>query len=397
MKNLLTTIFSIYSFLGFCQDYTLSGIVRNSNQEPVEMVGVFTKTGQGTLTNELGEFTLKVSTLPAKIMLSHLSYKAVEVTVADQKLLPIVLEENVKTLPEAKVGNYAIELIYRVIDKVAADSTYNHFARGFYRKIQKEGEKYTVLHELLFNANTNGKYGIDAWQPTASRYTLHDGHVENRTIQSSIRSSSSSPRVQFITDNYGLIPKNEIAKMYRFDIENFIDQDTPNEIAVVLCTPKEPTETSFTGKFYVKTATNALLKVTGRRKLNKKFWTHNFWFKVKESYLDLNVSYRADGEVSVLSGMDLDFVTLVQYASVVNKTIIDHVDLIMYEYGEPKNNEARQLQNSIVPESEIFKTTQESPDFWANNAVIKRTPVEDEIIKVFESRKKKGSTLFINK
>ena len=40
---------------------------------------------------------------------------------------------------------------------------------------------------------------------------------------------------------------------------------------------------------------------------------------------------------------------------------------------------------------------QESPEFWENNAIIKRTPVEDGIIKIFEGRKKKGGTMFPKK
>ena len=398
MKNLLTASLFLFSLPVFCQNYTVSGIIKDKNQVTIPMVGIFTKTGQGTCTNDLGEFTLKVSVLPARIRVSHLSYQAVEVEIVSEKPVTIVLEESIKTLPEATVGNYAFELLKKAMDKIADDSVYNHFARGFYRKIQKEGNKYTVLHEMLFNANINGKYGVSVWQPTASRYTLHDGNVENRgTMISSIRNSSASPRVQFLSESAEPIPSVDISKLYRFEVENFIDENTPNEIAVVACSPKKLLETGFSGRFYVKTASNTVLKVTGRRGLTKKYWPSNFWFKVKESYLDMDINYREEDGASVLSGMNLDFVTMVQYAASVSKKVVDHVDLVMYEYGEPKEGELQKLADTIAGETQIFSTTQESPDFWANNAIIKRTPIEDGVIKIFENRKKKGGTMFPSK
>ena len=397
MKNLLAAFLFLLSLPALCQNYTISGIIKDKNQVAIPMVGIFTKTGQGTFTNDLGEFTLKVSALPAKIRVGHLSYQAVEVEIANEKPVTIMLEESIKTLPEATVGDYAFELLKKAMDKIADDSVYNHFARGFYRKIQKEGNKYTVLYEILFNANINGKYGVSVWQPTASRYTLHDGNVESSTLNPSMRNSSANPRKQFLSENSEPIPLVDIPKLYRFEVENFIDENTPNEIAVVVCSPQKPLETGFSGRFYVETASNTVLKVTGRRGLTKKYWPSNFWFKVKEYYLDMDVNYRVDNGVSVLSGMNLDFVTMVQYASSVSRKVVDHVDLVMYEYDKPKEGELQKLANATAGEIQIFNTTQESPEFWENNAIIKRTPVEDGIIKIFEGRKKKGGTMFPKK
>ena len=398
MKNLLTALLFVCCTLSaFCQVYTLSGIIKDNDQKPIPMVGVFTKTGQGTFTNELGEFILKVSAVPAKITMSHLSYQAIEIEVANEKPVTIVLEESIKTLPEAKVGNYAFELLKKSIQKIKGDSIYNFFGKGFYRKIQKEGDKYTVLHEMFFNANMNGRTGMTTWQPTESRYTNHDGNVSNdNTFVWPLMLSRLSPRIYFIL-NDELIEIKDYTKHYVFEIESFYNENTPDEVAVVVCTPKKPFETDFAGRFYIKTSNGSMLNIKGRHSTTTKGWTHNFWFKIKEAYLDVNVNFREQDEVSIPLGVDLDYVLMVQYASSVNRKIVDSMKLIMYDYSPAKNGEEKTLKESLMGEENIFATTQASPEFWENNAIIKRTPVEDGIIKIFEGRKKKGGTMFPKK
>ncbi len=398
MKNLLTAFLFLFSLPALCQNYTISGVVKDSSQTPIPLVSIFTKTGEGTLINDLGEFSLKVSTIPTTLIVSHVSYQSAAINITDEQALSLILKESIKTLPEAKVGNYAFELIKKAMDKANQDSVYSHFSRGFYRRIQKEGNKYTLLHELFFNANINGRWGISEWQPTASRYTLHDGNVENKSIIFyTLNNGAPSPRIQFRFEINNAIPSIDIPKYYHFEIENYIDADTPNEIAVVLCTPRQPLEMAFSGRFYISTASNTVLRVKGRRGLSKKSWPSSFLFKVKEYYLDMDVNYRVDNGVSVLSGMNLDFVTMVQYASSVNRKVVDHVSLIMYDNGEPENGEELKMSEQLPSEDVIFGTTQASPEFWENNAIIKRTPVEDGIIKVFEGRKKKGGNMFPKK
>ncbi len=392
MKTILLLFFS---FSAFSQIYIISGVIKDSTQKPVPMVNVFVKNGEGTVTNDDGEFVLRVTKIPTQIVISHISYRAITLTADSNKPLSLTLKENITALPEAKVGNYAFELLKKAIEKTNADSIYNHFGRGFYRRIQTEGEKYTVLQEIFFNSGVDGKYGISSWQPTASRYTFHDGNVEQKNIvYTTLGNSAPSPRIRFRTDQ-NIIPVNVITKSYNIEIENFINPDTKNEIAIVLCTPKENGDNKFTGRFYIKTATNGVLRVVGRMIRPKKVWPSGFWFKVKETYMDMDISYQEDvNGAMMLLGMDIDFVVMVQYASSVNRKVLDHIILVMYEYDKLINGEQSALTEKSAPEDQIFATTQASPEFWANNPIIKRTQLEDKIIKIFEGRKKKGGNMF---
>lgn len=369
-------------------------MVKDTLNKPIPFVNIFTPSGEGTLTNENGEFNLKVKMLPAQITVSHVSYQAFIFKVSDEKILNLTLKEGFKTLPEVIVGNYALELIKKTIEKVSSDSSFNHFGKGFYRKIAKEEDKYTVLHEIFFNANFNGKYGIRSWQPTASRYTEHDGHFEIKTLSRIIlENTSPSPRIHFYIKGKGFIPVDELSNYYSFEIEHFLNENTPNEVAVILCTPKVQIKNTFTGRFYIKTNTNSVLRVVGDETNVINASTNNFWFKLKKSELHIDKQFRENNETVVLAGMEATLYTTVTYGSSVNKEGAESVKLLIYDYDSPSNISTFLQPIYKTKEDQLFSTTQESPEFWENNPIIKRTPLEDEVIKAFEKKKKKGGNM----
>ena len=388
--------FLFLSFSSFCQTYTLTGSVKDTSNMPIPLANVFTAQGAGILTNENGEFVLKVSSLPFKIFISHVSYQAVSIQGKDETPVKIILKEGIKTLSEVKVGSYALEIIKKAIEKANSDSIYNHFGKGFYRRIAKEENRYTVLHEIFFDGNFNSKYGIRNWKPTASRYTDHDGNFEVKGAYGYVFGDTSpSPRSYFYTREKGYLAIEELSSYYRFEIETVLHADTPNEIMVVSCKPRENFETSFTGRFYIKSTTYSVLRVVGVEKVIIPA-VKNFWFKIKESSLDIDVQFREKDETVILSGIDAKLNLTVTYASSVNKQGIEKMQLVIYDYDKPKDNEAAQLQPMFkIKQDQIFTTTQGSPEFWENNPIIKRTPLEDEVIKSFEKKaKKKGGNMF---
>ncbi|MFN3382576.1 MAG: hypothetical protein ACK41O_24180, partial [Runella zeae] len=81
------------------------------------------------------------------------------------------------------------------------------------------------------------------------------------------------------------------------------------------------------------------------------------------------------------------------YASSVPRTITEQINMVIYEYDQLKADESSKLQTTAMQEDQLFATTQESAEFWQNNPIIKRTPLEDEVIKAFEKKKKKGGNM----
>ncbi len=381
-------------FSVFCQTYTLTESVKDTANSPVPLANIFTSTGEGTLTNENGEFILKVNAFPVQIKITHVSFEAISLKISEEKALNIVLRESIKTLPEAKVGNYVLELIKKAIVKINADSIHNHFSKGFYRRLQKEGDKYTLLQEIFFNAGLDGKRGFNSILPIASRYTFHDGHVENKRLFSTTRLfTSPNPLIRLKDNTSKSLSINDLSKFYMFEIESFQNQNTPEEIAVIVCKPKLPYDNYFEGRFYLRTSTETMLRVKGRRYISTKGFTKNFWFKVKGAYYDFDINYLEKEDYSIFSGINLKYILNVLYASSISRTITEQINMVIYEYDQLKVDESSKLQTTVMQEDQLFATTQESTEFWENNPIIKRTPLEDEVIKAFEKKKTKGGNM----
>ena len=86
---------------------TLKGVVVDAAKEPIIGASVVVlNTTNGTITDFDGNFTLEVSELPTKLQISYIGYKPQMVTVNNQNLLQVVLEEDSKTLDEVVVVGY---------------------------------------------------------------------------------------------------------------------------------------------------------------------------------------------------------------------------------------------------------------------------------------------------
>jgi len=90
----------------------LSGIVLDSlDQKPVPFATVFINgTIKGTTTDAEGKFTIPNISIPAQVVVSHLSYvsKVTQIDSENTKGLKIVLNSEVKNLPEISVGEKSL-------------------------------------------------------------------------------------------------------------------------------------------------------------------------------------------------------------------------------------------------------------------------------------------------
>lgn len=77
-------------------------------------------TTNGTITDMNGQYTLKLSTGNPILLISYIGYKPQEVKVAKQKIVDVVLVEDVSSLDEVVVVGYGNQ---RKVSVVGAQST----------------------------------------------------------------------------------------------------------------------------------------------------------------------------------------------------------------------------------------------------------------------------------
>lgn len=116
MLFLLLIPISIYA-----QDNSVTGRISDEKGEMLIGVSVQEKgTGNGTITDVNGQYTLKLTTKNPVLTISYVGYKSQEVKVAKQRIIDVVLVEDVSALDEVVVVGYGNQ---RKISVVGAQST----------------------------------------------------------------------------------------------------------------------------------------------------------------------------------------------------------------------------------------------------------------------------------
>jgi len=91
-----------------------------------------------TISNEDGEFEIKLSTLPATIIISHIGYKKVRIAVNNHEYLKISLSQEPIELAEVRVGNPAISILNAVVEKSHLIENQKKYFNAFYRRISAD-------------------------------------------------------------------------------------------------------------------------------------------------------------------------------------------------------------------------------------------------------------------
>ena len=92
----------------FAQNITVKGVVTDSEGEPIIGASVIEKgkSGNGTITNLDGNFTLNVSGKNKKLVISYIGMTTQEVDAATGKVIKVVLHDDAQALDEVVVIGY---------------------------------------------------------------------------------------------------------------------------------------------------------------------------------------------------------------------------------------------------------------------------------------------------
>ena len=105
-RSVMLLCFSMTFIFMYAQNQHVSGIVIDNTGEALIGVSVAEKgTGNGTITNQNGEYTLAVGK-NAVLVFSYVGYTIQEIAVTDQSIVNVTMEEDTKALDEVVVVGY---------------------------------------------------------------------------------------------------------------------------------------------------------------------------------------------------------------------------------------------------------------------------------------------------
>lgn len=168
----LMLVFWLCSLCAMAQEdavWTLSGKVTDAKtHKPMPHVSV-TDRNVGTVTNETGEFILKLSRAPQTVTFSCLGYKTQQLSAADMNgvRVEVRMEPSSVMLDEIVVqGADAKELVLKAIEKINGNyPSVPNLLHGFYRETVEKRSHFTSISEGV----------VDVYKSAYNKSDWHDG------------------------------------------------------------------------------------------------------------------------------------------------------------------------------------------------------------------------------
>lgn len=384
------------------QEHLITGkVVDKKTGEVIPYCNVVLKdTYNGTMSNELGEFVITVDALPISLIFSHIGYQELIVTVSDASTISVELKPLVNELQEVVLiadgdDKYALELVKNSIEKLK-NSTRSKYGRAMYRQKTKNAEKYVELSEIVYDLKYTSS-GIEDWEIMEGRYALNkEDYVTNKNFT---LLSSLMKVLQPDTDELIFPLHPDFEGYYNVRVVSVLKSDK-ERIAVINFVPNKNYHVPiFGGEVYIDTKTHDILKVTGKVyrddvKLVKLASRDATWKNYEFSY---EIALKKDGGGNLL----MDHILVDQEFDYYKQdSLLFHVsttsNLAFYSHYTPTSGKklgGRFKKN--VSDWEKLDKIGYNKLFWEQNPIVKRTPVEEEVIASFEKDNAFGS-IFLN-
>ena len=388
----------IISFEVAGQTISLTGKVLNAQtQEPIPFVNIGTlNTTKGTSSNIYGEFVLNIDSLPQEIFFSHLNYSKRGIRVIENnglvvKLMPVDNVLDAITVTGKKRKNYLVNLIRKAYNR-AVFSRNNQYGKAFYRQTSKVGGHYSELFEIFYDTKFSNR-GIVDWEVQEGRYAMKTTALTNKNFTLLSRVLTT---VQPRTDDFVMPINLDVEEYYEFDVSE-VKKMGSREVAIINFVPlKRVHMPAFEGVVYIDINNYDILKVKGKIQHDEldfiKITGDGVW---QDYVLSYELAYREESD-SLL----LDYISVDQsFEYYREKKLVYPVHTIsqftFYEYYYPTKK--KRLGGTLNQRSDaaLLDKIGYNKEFWEANEIVKRTPVELEVIESFESKKAFG-TIYLN-
>lgn len=375
-------------------------IVDNETNEGIPFCSIYNKdTSVGTSSNELGEFILKVDSLPINLTFSHINYEVREVKIFDQSSITIELKKNENILDEIVVSDgdikIAKKLVYKALEKNEKSYKKSIYARALYRQKSKNDDKYSEFAEIIYDVNFN-RDGIIDWDIFEGRYALNKNMINNKnyTLLSKILKV-------FQPDDYLLkFPlSSDFLKYYSVRIIEVI-KSSQGKLATIYFKPLNSKKSLIIeGEVTINMDSYEVYKFSGAINDNElNLITLKDKSAKKKNYkLLFEMSFKYNENL----GMLLDYINVSHsFDYYKDNNLLTKLyassNLSFYEYHESKIKKQNKIKykgkSSIWDKLDVIGYDKR---FWNENPIVRRTPVDEDIIKSFEKVNAFGS-IFLN-
>jgi len=395
--------------LAFGQNFEISGnIIDAESKEPIPFANIALKeVYKGTASNALGEFSFKVDSLPIALVITHLSYEPSEIIVSQAESMTIELKPGKLLMNELVIkgkGNnqYAYDLVTKAYNHLSGQLFKSRYGKAFYRQISKNGDEYSELYEIFYDT----KYtlnGVDDWAIQEGRYALKlssaDSFIYNKNFTLMVRLLTI---VQPKTEDLIMPVSENVREEYDLKLEQILSVNN-RKLAQIRFTKKDYIrKPAMEGTISIDVDTYSILKINGTiTNDDLKFITlkgeNGSWKNYRVSF---EIGFKSlDDDVLALEymrlGQNFDYYFKGFFANKVETRSF----LSYYEYYTPPKRKklGGRLLRFNKRDSDVLDNIGYNQSFWDENIIVKRTPIETEVISAFEEERAFGSIYLNNK
>jgi len=383
---------------------TISGKLLDSlTLEPISYAHIYSESFDlGTISNELGEFELNLPVKDtASLIISHIAYSPVWVSVKNDTILNIAMSKNIVYLHEVEVvvNDKAFQIAEEVLASLKEAKV--SYGKTFYRQLVFQDTVATEFIEAFYNVSfsLNGVDKINIEQARYARkkhspvsvffsftnfsYLSVGSHIftEDKETTKNKKRAVGRPFATYFFEQYDFTLKKE----YRKGTDSYV---------VITFKPSNELDNQVNsyGYFTYNTSQKRLVEYIAsidhalgadkisKNAVDKKLKITNPIYSWKFSFSDTE---------NLINFILVEF----NYDLLVNDEVIPSKTsskMVFYKKSSKPHKKLREPGLALEDVS-IFKNAKYKPKFWRDNPIIKRTAKENEIISSFEKNNAFGT------
>lgn len=368
----------------------VSGRLVDEKQQPVPYASVALADGRtGTASNEVGEFSLKLPALPQQLTVLSIGYERTVITATQAGPLsaPVVLRASAVALPEVTVraNGEAEELVRRCYAKLLRHRAEVQYGHAFYRQKTQQNGRYREFFDAFYDVKLTPR-NMPSWVLGEARYALTKGGLSFTNFSAIVR---SLPVFSAPTDapskTYLPLSPDGMAK-FTFVLRQTL-REQGHELAVIDFAPRPGTGQATRGSLYIDPRTAALFRVDQELPAAQMFnLGHNTAIQQEGASAHVVSDFAAyqDSLTRLASTRASATINLLVQGFSDETTVSSH--FFFYEYGPPTPGERYPDTDRLAVDLTPIRKRRYNPLFWRDNAVIKASPIEENIIRDFEGQ-----------
>ncbi|WP_035561691.1 carboxypeptidase-like regulatory domain-containing protein [Hymenobacter sp. IS2118] len=378
-------------------------IVDAATGQPVPYASIAVlNTTLGTTSNAEGEFELRAE-LPARLVMSELGHQrdTVQVAVAAATTpLQVRLQPVSVLLPEVQVGSYLGDLLAQAYRQMLRTHSRMVYGQAFYRQVVRIGGDATEVQEMVWEAASSSG-GMSGSSLAHGRFAKKEAPLGFKNFSNLTKAVGFNLKADSLTRRslLGLYA----ARYFKLTLIGVTQSAGQQLVEIGFENKPGLTQTTAKGTLVINETTKQVLRLryespdlvnikTNGAVVN--IQTNGLLVKLRNQTTVFEMDFQPTPDAAVLTYIRVDYQATL--AGPAQRDVAVHASSFAYFYnGRPAPNPSVTYAPPRGGEADLttIKKTAYDPAFWQNNAVVKRTPLEDQVMKSFEQKGAFGTML----